>query len=103
VAGAIRPTRLFAKKRTRKARAKRTPEYRREATAAFKRAREQVFGSQGAASPVRKIDPKTGEVIRDNPARLIVFVGLCLISTSSLLQQPCCLFSHHAVNAVADM
>jgi hypothetical protein len=44
-------------------RAKRTPEYRREATAAFKLAREQFFGSQGAASPVRMIDPKTGEVI----------------------------------------
>jgi hypothetical protein len=35
----------------------------REATAAFKLAREQFFGSQGAASPVRMIDPKTGEVI----------------------------------------
>jgi hypothetical protein len=26
-------------------------------------ARVQFFGSQGAASPVRMIDPKTGEVI----------------------------------------
>jgi hypothetical protein len=34
-----------------------------EANAAFKRASEQLFGSQGAASPVRKIDPVTGEVI----------------------------------------
>jgi hypothetical protein len=59
----VRPTRLFAKKRTCKTRAKRTPEYRREATAAFKLARERFFGSQGAASPVRMIDPKTGEVI----------------------------------------
>ena len=57
---AMRPTRLFAKKRTRK---KRAPGYRQKATAALKRAREQFFGSQGAASPVRKIDPKTGEVI----------------------------------------
>jgi hypothetical protein len=31
--------------------------------AAFKRAYEQLFGSQGGASPVRKIDPVTGEVI----------------------------------------
>jgi hypothetical protein len=59
----VRPTRLFAKKRTCKTRAKRTPEYRREASAAFKLARERFFGSQGAASPVRKIDPKTSEVI----------------------------------------
>ncbi|MGA7582864.1 MAG: hypothetical protein WBW59_16465, partial [Pseudolabrys sp.] len=42
---------------------KRAPGYRQKATAALKRAREQFFGSQGAASPVRKIDPKTGEVI----------------------------------------
>jgi hypothetical protein len=56
----MRPTRLFAKKRTRR---KQAPGYRTKASAAFKRAREQFFGSQGAASPVRKIDPKTGEVI----------------------------------------
>jgi len=36
---------------------------RTEANAAFKRANEQLFGSQGAASPVRKIDPVTGDVI----------------------------------------
>jgi hypothetical protein len=56
----MRPTPLFAKKRTRR---KQAPGYRKKANAAFKRAREQFFGSQGAASPVRKIDPKTGEVI----------------------------------------
>ena len=37
--------------------------YRMEAKAAFKAAYEGLFGSQGAASPVRKIDPATGEVI----------------------------------------
>jgi hypothetical protein len=60
VKAAIRPTRLFVKKRTRR---KRAPGYRKKASAAFKRAREQFFGSQGAASPVRKIDPVTGDVI----------------------------------------
>jgi hypothetical protein len=57
---AMRPTRLYAKKRTRR---KQAPGYRKKANAAFKRAREQLFGSQGAASPVRKIDPVTGGVI----------------------------------------
>jgi hypothetical protein len=56
----MRPSLLYKKKRTRK---KRKPEARVEANAAFKRASEQLFGSQGAASPVRKIDPVTGEVI----------------------------------------
>jgi len=51
------------KKRIRKTRAKCTPGYRAEASAEFKRAYERLFGSQGAASPVRKIDPATGEVI----------------------------------------
>ena len=51
---------LGTKKRTRK---KRKPGERTEANAAFKRAYEQLFGSQGAASPVRKIDPVTGQVI----------------------------------------
>ena len=57
---AMRPTRLFAKKRTRK---KTSAWISAKSNAALKRAREQFFGSQGAASPVRKIDPKTGEVI----------------------------------------
>ena len=34
-----------------------------EAKVAFKHAYEKLFGSQGPASPVRKIDPTTGEVI----------------------------------------
>jgi hypothetical protein len=56
----MRPSLLYKKKSTRK---KRKFGARAEANAAFKRANEQLFGSQGAASPVRKIDPVTGEVI----------------------------------------
>ena len=37
--------------------------YRRTAKAAFKQALEDMFGSRGAASPVRRIDPKTGEIV----------------------------------------
>jgi hypothetical protein len=44
-------------------RIKQPPGYRRAAAAAFKRALEFRYGSHGAASPVRKIDPVTGEVI----------------------------------------
>ena len=35
----------------------------------IKQAREREVGSQGAASPVRKIDPATGKVIGVIPAR----------------------------------
>ncbi len=42
---------------------KRPPGYRTAAAAAYKRALERRYGSQGAASPVRKIDPVTGEII----------------------------------------
>ena len=59
----MRPTNLYKKKSTHKTRARRTRGYRTAANAAFERAHEQLFGSQGGASPVRKIDPKTGEVI----------------------------------------
>jgi hypothetical protein len=51
---------VYKKKSTRK---KRKPGDRAEAKAAFKRAYEQLYGSQGGASPVRKIDPVTGKVI----------------------------------------
>jgi hypothetical protein len=44
-------------------RIRQSPGYRSAAAAAFKRALERYYGSQGAASPVRKIDPVTGEVI----------------------------------------
>lgn len=58
----MRPTLLYKKKGARKAKTKRPPKYT-EAKAAFKAAYAGLFGSQGAASPVRKIDPATGEVI----------------------------------------
>jgi len=55
---------LLNKNRRRKPEAKRrAPGYRAAATAEYKRAFERLFGSQGAASPVRRIDPVTGEVI----------------------------------------
>jgi hypothetical protein len=38
-------------------------EYLLKAGAEFKKAAKRRDGSQGAASPVRHIDPKTGEVI----------------------------------------
>jgi hypothetical protein len=37
--------------------------YLAAARAAYERALERSYGSQGAASPVRKIDPVTGKVI----------------------------------------
>jgi hypothetical protein len=59
----MRPTTLYKKKRTSKTRTRRKRGYQTEAKVAFKHAYEQLFGSQGPASPVRKIDPTTGEVI----------------------------------------
>jgi hypothetical protein len=56
----MRASLIYKKKRTRK---KRKPGDRAEANTAYKRAYEQLFGSQGGASPVRKIDPVTGEVV----------------------------------------
>ena len=47
------------------ARTKRPPRYRRAANEAFKRALEAQYGSQGAASPVRRIDPKTGLAVAE--------------------------------------
>jgi hypothetical protein len=55
-----RPSLIYKNKRTRK---KRKPGDRAKANAAYRRAYEQLFGSQGGASPVRRIDPRTGEVI----------------------------------------
>jgi hypothetical protein len=57
----MRPSLILGTKK--RARKKRKPGERAEANAAFKRSYERLFGSQGAASPVRKIDPVTGEVI----------------------------------------
>lgn len=60
----MRPSLFLNKNRRRKPEAKRrAPGYRAAATAEYKRAFERLFGSQGAASPVRRIDPVTGEVI----------------------------------------
>ena len=64
----MRPTRLYEKK-PRKSGTKKTPGDRTTAAIEFKLAYERLFGSQGAASPVRKIDPITGEVIAVIPAR----------------------------------
>ena len=97
----MRPTRLFAKKRTQRTRKKQAPGYRKKANAAFRRAREQFFGSQGAASPVRLIDPKTGEVIAPNQINCVCWPmpHFDIVFTS----QPCCLLDSHAVNAAAPM
>ena len=69
----MRPS-LFLGKKSRKntktTRKTRTAAYRTTAAVEYKRAFERLFGSQGAASPVRKIDPVTGEVIEIIPARI---------------------------------
>jgi hypothetical protein len=44
-------------------RTKLTPRYRTAAKEAFKRALDAQYGSLGPASPVRRIDPKTGHII----------------------------------------
>jgi hypothetical protein len=60
----MKPTKLFNKtpnKQRRPALKKRRAD---DIRAEYQRARENLqFGSLGAASPVRRIDPKTGEVI----------------------------------------
>jgi hypothetical protein len=50
-------------KRARHRRAERRPGYIAAADRVYKRAVDSLYGSQGAASPIRKIDPVTGEVI----------------------------------------
>jgi hypothetical protein len=37
--------------------------YKRHAAAEYQKALENWFGSLGAASPVKRIDPKTGKVV----------------------------------------
>jgi hypothetical protein len=61
----MRPSRLYQKKKTKRkpASVKSFRQYRRTAVAEYKLAVERVFGSQGAASSVRRIDPKTGKVL----------------------------------------
>ena len=46
-------------------RTKTSPSYRNSAKAAFKQALDAQYGSLGPASPVRRIDPKTGLPIAD--------------------------------------
>jgi len=60
-------TTLFAKTRRKK---KRPPRVRSKAMTQYNRAMEdhRKFGSLGAASPVRKIDPATGKVVAIIPA-----------------------------------
>jgi hypothetical protein len=60
-----RPTNIFNKARRRKESPVANKRfYKRQAAAEYKQALErQLFGSIGAASPVRKIDPATGAVI----------------------------------------
>ena len=58
----------FLKKAVRKKKKKRRPgspfrDYRKIADTERVQATERLFGSQGPASPVRKIDPKTGRVV----------------------------------------
>jgi hypothetical protein len=65
----MRPSLILNKKRRRKAvRKGGTSQYRTAATTEYKRAFDKLFGSQGAASPVKRIDPVTGEVIEIIPA-----------------------------------
>ena len=63
----MRPTKLFKKtpnKKRRPAVKKRAADIRAE----VRKAREGLlFGSLGAASPVKRIDPKTGEVVEIIP------------------------------------
>jgi hypothetical protein len=57
------PTTIFKSKRGRSKRP-RSAAYTQHATADYERAREkQLFGSLGAASPVKKIDPRTGKIV----------------------------------------
>ena len=57
-------TTVILKKTYRRKKGSRTfKKYRSEAAAEYKRAFDKLFGSQGAASPVRKIDPATGKVV----------------------------------------
>jgi hypothetical protein len=56
-------TRFMSSGKKRKPTVGASSQYRKSAKIAFIRALEQGFGSRGAASAVRRIDPKTGEVV----------------------------------------
>jgi hypothetical protein len=61
----MRPIKIFDKTRRRKTRPKlRKVAYKQRAAAEYVQALErQMFGSLGAASPVRRIDPTTGQIV----------------------------------------
>jgi hypothetical protein len=60
-----RPTNIFKRTGQRKEHpVVKRKAYKRHAAAEYKKALEnRLFGSLGGASPVRKIDPKTGKVV----------------------------------------
>jgi len=53
-------------------RGRRPSGYLRDAAVARRHAKERWYGSQGPASPVRRIDPITGVVIEIIPARPVL-------------------------------
>ena len=56
-----RPSKIFNKTRRRAANVR---VYKRQAASEYKKALDKLlFGSLGGASPVRRIDPKTGDVV----------------------------------------
>jgi len=60
----MRPSKILKKtSRRKKKKSGNGFQYRKIAAAARKRAIDRLFGSQGPASPIRKIDPKTGQVM----------------------------------------
>jgi hypothetical protein len=63
--GMTRPNKIFNKTRRRKEhQAANLRVYRRQAAAEYEKARDKLlYGSLGGASPVRRIDPKTGDVV----------------------------------------
>jgi hypothetical protein len=63
--GMTRPTNIFNKSRRRKEhRAANSRAYKRQAASEYKKALDKLlYGSLGGASPVRRIDPKTGDVV----------------------------------------
>src|SRR5215471_14153455 len=67
-----RRSRFFTSSKKRHARPGGWAKYKQSAATEYKRAEERMrFGSQGAASPVRKIDPVTGEVIAIIPGKTL--------------------------------
>jgi hypothetical protein len=64
LSGMARPTNIFSRARRMKEHPIANRAYKRRAAREYEKALERMlFGSLGGASPVRKIDPKTGDVI----------------------------------------